>query len=225
MPISISCTGCGKALTIKDELVGKRIKCPQCGATFTSNEAIAQARSKQSGERTGKGVHVSPGVIMFVSLVVLVVGSLAFYKFVPGRVQDKWSKLRPVAEQQVEDVVNRALEADMSQQGEYNPNSSRTTPHMINVTFIFSMLAMSMPEKVGFAGSTSEGAMFGRYFTQTGEIEADIDVGGRGVGGAVLTRGKRSIHVTGRVKNGNLSVEIDGKPAVIDFSRTLPKRR
>src|SRR2546430_6302088 len=150
MPISISCTGCGKALTIKDELVGKRIKCPQCGATFTSNEAIAAARSKESGQRTGKGVHISPGVIMFAALVFVVVGSLAFWKFVPGRVRANWDKLRPVAEQQVEDVVNRALEADMSQQGEYNPNSSRSTPHMINVTFIFSMLAMSMPEKGGF---------------------------------------------------------------------------
>jgi hypothetical protein len=225
MPISISCTGCGKPLTIKDELIGKRIKCPQCGATFTSNEAVAAARSRESGQRTGKGVHVSPGLIMFAALVVIVVGSLAFYKLVPGRVSNEWAKLRPTAEQQIEDVVNRALEAEMSHTGDYNPNSSRSTPHTINVNFIFSMLAMSMPEKVGFAGSTTEGAILGRYFTQTGQIEADVDLGGRGIGGEVITRGKRTIHVTGNEKDGKLTVEIDGKPAELDYSRTLPKTR
>ena len=30
MPISIGCQGCGKLLRIKDELAGKRIKCPKC---------------------------------------------------------------------------------------------------------------------------------------------------------------------------------------------------
>jgi len=30
-PVSISCSSCGKALKSKPELIGKRIKCPQCG--------------------------------------------------------------------------------------------------------------------------------------------------------------------------------------------------
>ncbi len=31
MPISVQCPGCGKKLKAKDELAGKRVKCPSCG--------------------------------------------------------------------------------------------------------------------------------------------------------------------------------------------------
>ena len=30
--ILVACTACGKKLKVKEELVGKRVKCPHCGA-------------------------------------------------------------------------------------------------------------------------------------------------------------------------------------------------
>ena len=35
MPISITCTGCGKKLKAKDELAGRRLPCPGCGTKIT----------------------------------------------------------------------------------------------------------------------------------------------------------------------------------------------
>ena len=35
MPITVTCEGCGKTLKVKEELAGKRGKCPACGALLT----------------------------------------------------------------------------------------------------------------------------------------------------------------------------------------------
>ena len=35
MPVITTCSACGKKLKIRDELVGKKLKCPACGAVFT----------------------------------------------------------------------------------------------------------------------------------------------------------------------------------------------
>ena len=40
MPIAVSCSGCGKGLKVKDEFLGRRLKCPQCGATFTADADV-----------------------------------------------------------------------------------------------------------------------------------------------------------------------------------------
>ena len=48
MPISLTCD-CGKKLTVKDELVGKRVRCPGCQATLTvsaKGPAAAAAKPK-----------------------------------------------------------------------------------------------------------------------------------------------------------------------------------
>ncbi len=39
MSINIQCSGCGKAFKIKDELVGRRLKCPSCGEIFVGQAA------------------------------------------------------------------------------------------------------------------------------------------------------------------------------------------
>lgn len=45
MPISIQCPGCHKSLKAKDELGGKRVKCPACGTAVVVPEvAVCKAR-------------------------------------------------------------------------------------------------------------------------------------------------------------------------------------
>lgn len=37
MPIQINCPSCNRALRVPDELLGKNVKCPTCGTTFTAS--------------------------------------------------------------------------------------------------------------------------------------------------------------------------------------------
>ena len=57
MPIRTACTSCGKKLQVRDELVGKKAKCPECGTVFV----IAAAPSTQSAPpKAGPAVKVPP---------------------------------------------------------------------------------------------------------------------------------------------------------------------
>src|SRR3954447_22994713 len=106
MPLSIACPGCGKTLTIRDELMGKRIKCPQCGAGFSAAEAAAATRNKKSDTRVGSGIHISPKVIAFAAIVILIPAVLCIWKFGPGKVIAEWKAMKPHAEDDVRDVVD-----------------------------------------------------------------------------------------------------------------------
>src|SRR5262244_3995093 len=48
MPTQVSCPSCGLTLRIKDELLGKRVKCPQCSKTFAADEEGAEPPLKSS---------------------------------------------------------------------------------------------------------------------------------------------------------------------------------
>lgn len=50
MSIAVQCFGCGKKLTAKEDLVGKRVKCPACGQAV-----VVAAPSVRSGAQTGTG--------------------------------------------------------------------------------------------------------------------------------------------------------------------------
>ncbi len=39
MPIETTCTSCGRPLRVPDELMGRQVKCPSCGTTFTAGAA------------------------------------------------------------------------------------------------------------------------------------------------------------------------------------------
>jgi hypothetical protein len=100
----------------------------------------------------------------------------------------------------------------------FNPMKTHLTPHALDVTFLISPMPWSMPETVGFAGLTTEGAMHGRYHPHTGEIEATVEMGGRAFSGALQRHGDTSIEVAGHVKNGNVEATVDGKPAEIKYA-------
>src|SRR3954469_7016615 len=219
MSVAISCTGCGKSLTVKDEFIGKRLKCPQCGATFTA--AAAQARSPGKAKDSDvPRIHLSPGIIALIIAVVSIVGLLLFWNLGPGKVRAQWATLQTKAEDDVKDVVDRALQAQLSSEGEFNASVAHATPHSLDITFIISPLPLTMPDTVGFAGTTTQGGMMGRYHTKTGEVEADVEIGGLSFPGAGVQRhGAKTVHVTGRNKNGAVTAEINGRKAELDWSR------
>jgi predicted RNA-binding Zn-ribbon protein involved in translation (DUF1610 family) len=217
MPVSISCTGCGKMLTVRDELIGKRIKCPQCGERFTAAQAAAQTRQKQADGGAGNRIHISPGVIMLVAVVILIPGTFAIWKLGPGKIKAQWSAMESHASDNVGDVVDRALQSYLSQHGQFDSMIAHSTPHMHEVHFVISPMPWSMPQWVGFIGLTTEGAMGGRYNPNTGEVEANVEVGGKALPGVLVRRGNTTLTVTGQVKDGNVTVNVNGAPADVKW--------
>jgi hypothetical protein len=53
MPVRTACSSCGKKLQIRDELVGKKVKCPACGTAFVAVAAAASAAVKADAPRPG----------------------------------------------------------------------------------------------------------------------------------------------------------------------------
>ncbi len=62
MPVSVTCD-CGKRLTIKDELAGKRVKCPACGVVFApSNSSSPKSPAPPKGPAAGPSVSAEQPV-------------------------------------------------------------------------------------------------------------------------------------------------------------------
>jgi hypothetical protein len=228
MPIQVACSGCGKKLTVRDELVGKRIKCPACGTTFEASPGAAtpggmsvhgaprQRAATKEKEGIGAKLHVSKSIIVLVALAIIIPTIIAIYTYGPYKVRTQWEAMEPTAQDSVKDVVTRAIQSHLSKTGEYDPTKSHRTPHAMNVAFVFGPMYMSMPDEVGFAGSSTEGAFVGSYFPKTGEIQAKVEIGGAGLQGVgAIKRGDETLNVTGRVKDGHIFAEIDGKEATI----------
>jgi hypothetical protein len=224
MPVTVTCTGCGKNLKVKDEFLGKRLKCPGCGNTFLAQVGGGGAMNAPSRgpvakkEAGGPAFHMSPGIIIFLIAFVGIGGTIAFWKLGPGRVKEQWDKLEPQAEAEVSDVINRALEANGSDIVATGAGISKSQPTVLNITFLNSPLSMTMPETVGFGGLCSTGRFKGRYNIKTGEVEADVGENGYALSTGVPVRdATRDMKVTGKSRDGNVECNIDGKPAVVHF--------
>src|SRR5204863_4079835 len=117
----------------------------------------------------------------------------------------------------VKDVVTFALQAHLSESGGYDPGKAHFTPTAGEVMF-FRPMGMSMPEKVKFKGGSNVGPFEGYYHPMSGEVEADIDVGG-GVGLFGKEHHGTSIKVTGRMVDRHAQAEINGKRAEIHYRK------
>src|SRR5689334_8924367 len=60
MPISLKCHGCKSTLKVRDELAGKKVKCPRCQTVLAvpdeeeEEEAPVAAKTARARPRTGK---------------------------------------------------------------------------------------------------------------------------------------------------------------------------
>jgi predicted Zn finger-like uncharacterized protein len=57
MPITINCPSCSRTLRVPDDLLGKNVKCPTCGTTFT---ASAEGSPPEDEEPAPAAVRRSP---------------------------------------------------------------------------------------------------------------------------------------------------------------------
>ena len=82
MPINVICTGCGNKLKVRDELVGKRIKCPQCQERFVATEDLAEEQGDAGEDKAQKLADtiynqwpLGVGIVMMISGFAIIFGT------------------------------------------------------------------------------------------------------------------------------------------------------
>ncbi len=75
--LTISCTGCGKGLKVKSELVGKKVKCPACGHVLTASCAEVATIPPSSMDEQTRPPRETPAAEVTVSRVLTRTGSQA----------------------------------------------------------------------------------------------------------------------------------------------------
>lgn len=216
MPISCTCQ-CGKALRLKDEWVGKQAKCPGCGMTFlvpalggpvkavqtvSGAEMWASKQRPQEKEGIGASISLSPMTITWIVIIILVPTVLFLIKIGPVAAQKKWKVIEETAESDVTTIVTRAIQS----QAEFNMAEARHAPGVQAVTMDATVIT-HVPEVVKFSGRSTNGFFNGTYNTKTREVTADVP----------KFLSKSMMHVTGRMRNDQPEVEVDGKEAKLIF--------
>jgi hypothetical protein len=207
---------------VSDALIGHHVSCPECGQAIlvsAAPKAVGKTltKTKQRTQSHEATVHISPGMISL--LGVLLVGTILTmtYRLGPARVQNQWLVLRPKAEGEVNDVITFASQAYFSHMHLFVPNSPSVAALLdAGVHFDMPFLLMSMPDKVRFYGVTQAVPFTGYYHPATGEIEAQITYGGRMlVGLQFVNVPTGTFSITGRDVNGFPQAEMDGTPLKI----------
>lgn len=222
MSIQIKCSHCGKGLRVPDDRLGKLAKCPACGETFTvlpANSAVGGKVSptpqKKFSEHAGLAIPI--GLFVWIGVCAVVIAIVSAIIFGPLRIWREWEALEPHAESQVGDVVIRGLQSYTSHQPWFDPKKSGFNAGVRQMAFTFMPYQVSMPEKIKFAGVSTQGNFTGTYNPHNGEVDAEVEVGARTFEGLTKDMSKPTgmIHVTGREKDGNLTAEVDGQDATV----------
>src|SRR6266850_2394155 len=223
MAISVICDNCGKRLNVKDELVGKKVKCPACKTPFTASPSGSIRVKPKGPKEKGPKVAISWGFISMIAGAVLVVGLIVAIIFGPVKAKKDWDPMAEEAENDVRDVVERGLQVHMERIGLWSPGDKGQAPNIHEVHMLWDMIVMGLPEHIRFKGTTTEGEYTGTFNTKTQEVVADVEIGGHvvpGVGEA-SKHGDTKINVKGWNKDGDFKVWVDGKPA--EFKVRPPK--
>ena len=237
MPITVTCS-CGKSLKVRDELIGKRVKCPACGNTFpvqagttkaaggaTVFNPTAAAAAKGQREAAAGRVSISWGPIIIGGLVLLLGVGITAFIMGPKKVWNQWEAMGDTPRDDVIDVVTWGLQCHLSEQGLYNPRKGNTTsPQATDAMFYRPSFVMSMPDEVHFKGMSNWGPFEGEYNPHKRSIKCELAIGG-GVG-IPGSGGKKSkgdvIKITGLKLDPKTGkevriVEVDGKNAVLHY--------
>jgi hypothetical protein len=207
---------------VSDALVGKTVRCSLCGQNVVVAAAPAGGKKAASKNTAAPSFAISPGLLTMVILLVVGVGATVAYRVGPARVAGQWENtVGPKAQGDVNDVVSFAIQSVMSETQLYDPTKGLNRPSVDGgVDFAMPYVVMTMPQKVKFSGMTQQGRFDGIYDTQSGEIEADIAVGGHTVGGLIVTANALAdFHITGRDVNGSPQAELDGRSLKIVYPK------
>ena len=207
MAVSVICDSCGKRLNVKDECIGKKVRCPACKNSFTASVSGAIRVKKKVKEKEAQ-VSISWGFVSMIAGAVFVVALVILIIVGPVRAKHQWDPMAEKAESDVRDVLERGF------------------GQIYVVQMLWDMFVLGLPEKIHFKGTTPEGEYTGTYNTKTFEVEADVEVGGATVPGLDYShrKGTRTVHINGWNKDGELIVWRNGSPVEPPKPRTRPTR-
>ena len=84
MPTSVICSGCGNKLVVRDELLGKRVKCPQCDERFVAK--ATPVRDEPAGPSIGEKLLAQwPGFVGAIC-IALALGYVWYCKKYPPHI-------------------------------------------------------------------------------------------------------------------------------------------
>ena len=233
MILKAVCVTCKRDVKVGAELAGKMVKCPKCGATFRAPALDKKGRQVQEKQSAGLGIHLSPGIIAAIVLTISCVVVIGGWKIGPGRVkayidanEQKWID-------NASDVIIEGLKAQGQEAfttGGFGGLAGLATlgePKVHNLVFIHQPLYFTKPTKLYFAGLSSGGVIQdGVYDIATGEVSALADTDGNvNPSGVLIRRGKTQVQITGRNKDGSITIELGGKPAKVDYTPPPPMNR
>ncbi len=198
------CPACGQPLTIPqpppakpatdDEIMAlaePEVFQPAARASTTKKPtaaaAVASARVpplSKSSRPASKGampmISISPWVIVLIALAVIVPSLIYWAKEGPLKAEHEWYDRSQKAEYQIPWQVVRGIDQYYINEG-MDPNSSGLTYHPKVMMFNFAepKFMLSLPDKVLFFGSSTDGPFKGSFNPQTWDFEADVTIGGR----------------------------------------------
>jgi hypothetical protein len=207
MAVSVICDTCGKRLNVKEESIGKKVRCPACKNPFTASPSGAIRVKKVIKEKEAK-VSISWG---FISMIAGAVAAVVFVILIivgPVRAKHQWDPMAEKADSDIRDVLERGF------------------GRVYVIQMLWDMFVMGLPEKIHFKGTTPEGEFTGTYNTKTLEVDADVEVGGATVPGLDYAHrhGDRKIHINGWNKDGELKVWVEGRLWEPPAPKTKPTR-
>jgi len=137
MAISVVCDSCGKRLNVRDELVGKKVKCPGCKTAFTATKVggagpTIRVKPKVAKEK-GPKVAISWGFVSMIVGAMLIVGLVLAWIFGPVRAKNQWDPMAEKGEADVRDVVERGLQVHMMNIGLWSPKDRGQPPSVTDL--------------------------------------------------------------------------------------------
>ena len=214
MSIVAKCA-CGNRMAVADVHAGKTLRCSKCG----DGVVVPAAASPGAGAARKKvgatpRIEISRSVIVSTVVGVVLLAIVLTMYFGPWTVGKQWAAMEPKANDAVTDVVQFSLQAYESERGMYDVARSHLGPMTEgNAVFVPPYMAFSIPRRIIVSGKTNRGNYIGTYDTANGEVSVDIEIGGSTIAGLVdVKKATGKFHVVGRVKDGNVEAESDGKP-------------
>ncbi len=132
MPISLVCASCDHRCKVADDLAGRRVKCPRCGAALSVPDDGAGERPNSKGRRrdegrgsrprparkaSNKGLVIGLAVGCGVLVVLLIGGGVLLFVFFrggggfrdsPNATEENFDKIKPgMSQEEVEKVLGK----------------------------------------------------------------------------------------------------------------------
>lgn len=211
---------CGKSFSVPDHYAGKQVKCPACGqfailplegggvpmstAPATTGPRtrasgirydadVAAARKAQLVKKDATSISLSPKVIIFIALLIIIPVLIFLAKIGPVDAMAQLKDLEGDMANWHHDVVTRTwakVYKDWMDDPKFRPKVNSFAPDM-------PIMPMTMPAEIHYQGRTTEGVFKGTYYTRDRRFESEIGV----------------FHDTKRVK---VKAHMEGDTAVID---------